>query len=71
MSLIDYSGASIRYNPTKGTFSRFPTHYLYISYVCHRVSKRIMSESGVPVVPGYFGEEQSDSRLKEEADKMG
>ncbi len=38
--------------------------------VC-RVSKRIMSESGVPVVPGYFGEDQSDPRLKEEADKMG
>lgn len=36
-----------------------------------RVSKRIMSESGVPVVPGYFGEDQSDSRLKEESDKMG
>lgn len=36
-----------------------------------RVSKRIMSESGVPVVPGYFGEDQSDPRLKEEADKMG
>ncbi|XP_064393739.1 methylcrotonoyl-CoA carboxylase subunit alpha, mitochondrial-like [Halichondria panicea] len=36
-----------------------------------RVSKRIMSESGVPVVPGYFGEDQSDPRLKVEADKMG
>ena len=30
-----------------------------------------MSESGVPVVPGYFGEDQSDPRLKVEADKMG
>ena len=30
-----------------------------------------MSESGVPVVPGYFGDDQSDHRLKEEADKIG
>ena len=30
-----------------------------------------MSESSVPVVPGYFGEDQSDQRLKEEAEKLG
>lgn len=38
--------------------------------VC-RVSKEIMSASGVPVVPGYFGKDQSDSLLKQEADKIG
>ena len=37
----------------------------------HRVSKKIMSASGVPVVPGYYGEEQLDSLLREEADKIG
>ena len=30
-----------------------------------------MSSSDVPIVPGYFGEEQSDQRLKEEAHKIG
>ena len=36
-----------------------------------RVSKQIMSESSVPIVPGYFGEDQSDERLREEAEKIG
>ena len=36
-----------------------------------RLSKQIMSRSSVPVVPGYFGDDQSDSKLKEEAEKMG
>lgn len=36
-----------------------------------RLSKQIMSKSSVPVVPGYFGDEQSDSKLKDEAEKMG
>ena len=35
------------------------------------VSKQIMSNSSVPVVPGYFGEDQRDSLLKAEADKIG
>lgn len=35
------------------------------------VSKQIMSHSSVPVVPGYFGEDQRDSLLKAEADKIG
>ncbi|KAJ3099277.1 Methylcrotonoyl-CoA carboxylase subunit alpha, mitochondrial [Phlyctochytrium planicorne] len=34
-------------------------------------SKEIMIEAGVPVVPGYHGEEQSPQFLKKEADKMG
>ena len=36
-----------------------------------RVSKQIMSSSDVPIVPGYFGEDQSDQRLQEEALKIG
>jgi len=36
-----------------------------------RVSKEIMSESSVPVVPGYFGDDQSDQKLSEEAEKLG
>ena len=36
-----------------------------------RVSKEIMSKSLVPVVPGYFGEDQSDQRLSAEANSMG
>lgn len=34
-------------------------------------SKRIMSEAGVPVVPGYHGYEQDLDFLKEEADRIG
>lgn len=30
-----------------------------------------MNESGVPIVPGYYGDDQSDRNLKEEADKIG
>lgn len=35
------------------------------------VSKRIMSESSVPVVPGYFGSDQDDGHLLAEAEKLG
>ncbi|XP_077987299.1 methylcrotonoyl-CoA carboxylase subunit alpha, mitochondrial-like [Glandiceps talaboti] len=34
-------------------------------------SKRIMDSAGVPVIPGYHGDEQSDERLQVEADKIG
>ena len=48
-----------------------PSAVLSIVSLIIRVSKEIMSGSGVPVVPGYYGKEQSDSFLKEEADKLG
>ena len=35
------------------------------------VSKRAMIEAGVPCIPGYQGEDQSDSRLIEEARAVG
>ena len=35
------------------------------------VSKRAMVEAGVPCIPGYQGEDQSDSRLIEEAGAVG
>jgi 3-methylcrotonyl-CoA carboxylase alpha subunit len=34
-------------------------------------SKIIMTKAGVPVVPGYHGEDQSPARLQAEADKCG
>ncbi|XP_054271270.1 methylcrotonoyl-CoA carboxylase subunit alpha, mitochondrial isoform X2 [Macrosteles quadrilineatus] len=34
-------------------------------------SKAIMSAAGVPVIEGYHGDEQSETRLAEEADKIG
>ncbi|MGC1303623.1 MAG: biotin/lipoyl-containing protein, partial [Caulobacteraceae bacterium] len=34
-------------------------------------AKRLMSEAGVPVTPGYQGEEQSEGRLQAEADSIG
>ncbi len=34
-------------------------------------AKKLMSEAGVPVTPGYLGEDQSEARLKSEADRIG
>jgi propionyl-CoA carboxylase alpha chain/3-methylcrotonyl-CoA carboxylase alpha subunit len=34
-------------------------------------AKRLMAEAGVPVTPGYLGEDQSEARLKAEADRIG
>jgi 3-methylcrotonyl-CoA carboxylase alpha subunit len=34
-------------------------------------AKRLMVEAGVPVVPGYHGDEQDAAFLKDEADKIG
>lgn len=34
-------------------------------------AKALMREAGVPVVPGYDGEDQSDARLAEEAERIG
>ncbi|RVQ69344.1 ATP-grasp domain-containing protein [Croceicoccus ponticola] len=34
-------------------------------------AKALMVAAGVPVTPGYMGEDQSDDRLKAEADKIG
>src|SRR5258708_32138619 len=34
-------------------------------------AKRLMADAGVPVVPGYEGEDQSDVRLAAEAAKVG
>lgn len=34
-------------------------------------AKKLMSEAGVPVVPGYHGEEQGTDFLAQEADKIG
>lgn len=35
------------------------------------MAKAIMSEAGVPVCPGYHGENQSDAFLEEEAGRVG
>ncbi|AEG48989.1 Methylcrotonoyl-CoA carboxylase [Sphingobium chlorophenolicum L-1] len=34
-------------------------------------AKKLMSEAGVPVTPGYLGEDQSAARLQSEADAIG
>src|SRR6187200_508553 len=34
-------------------------------------ARHIMADAGVPVTPGYLGEDQSPKRLKAEADKIG
>jgi propionyl-CoA carboxylase alpha chain/3-methylcrotonyl-CoA carboxylase alpha subunit len=34
-------------------------------------AKRLMSEAGVPITPGYLGEDQTEARLQEEARRIG
>ena len=34
-------------------------------------AKKAMSKAGIPIVPGYHGENQTDERLKKEADSIG
>src|SRR4029078_4944965 len=34
-------------------------------------AKKLMAEGGVPVTPGYLGEDQDPKRLKKEADAIG
>ena len=34
-------------------------------------AKKLMAEAGVPVTPGYLGEDQSEKRLANEADEIG
>ena len=34
-------------------------------------AKALMAKAGVPVTPGYHGEDQSPERLKQEADAIG
>ena len=34
-------------------------------------AKKLMTEAGVPVTPGYLGEDQSPDRLQDEADRIG
>jgi 3-methylcrotonyl-CoA carboxylase alpha subunit len=34
-------------------------------------AKKLMAEAGVPVTPGYLGEDQDPTRLKQEADAIG
>ena len=34
-------------------------------------AKKLMAEAGVPVTPGYLGEDQSPERLRQEADAIG
>src|SRR5690242_3511587 len=34
-------------------------------------AKKLMADAGVPTTPGYLGEDQSEARLAEEAEKIG
>ena len=34
-------------------------------------SKAIMDSAGVPIIEGYHGEDQSDERLRQEAERIG
>jgi len=43
--------------------------YFFIDY--GSASKRIMGATGVPLVPGYQGDDQDIERMKSEADKIG
>ena len=44
----------------------------YIPLFCYRsTSKEIMGTAGVPIIEGYHGEDQSDERLRQEAERIG
>src|SRR5207237_3237797 len=34
-------------------------------------AKRLMADAGVPVVPGYAGEDQAEKRLRKEVNRIG
>lgn len=44
-------------------------HYIIRAWTS--ASKKIMGSAGVPLVPGYHGEEQDADFLKSEAEKIG
>ncbi|KAK6141468.1 hypothetical protein DH2020_024789 [Rehmannia glutinosa] len=44
---------------------------LMVLTLCSSASKRIMGAAGVPLVPGYHGDEQDIDLMKLEADKIG
>jgi len=48
-----------------------PPIYAITSMGSKSASKAIMEAANVPVVPGYYGDDQSIERLKSEADRMG
>ncbi|CAK9302700.1 unnamed protein product [Gordionus sp. m RMFG-2023] len=48
-----------------------PTHKAIHDMGVKSISKRLMQKVGVPIIPGYFGENQSDSILLQEAKTIG
>lgn len=48
-----------------------PPSQAIVSMGSKSASKDIMTKAGVPCVPGYHGQDQSDSNLQAEADKIG
>ena len=44
---------------------------IFVMAVVCSVAKSIMSAAGVPVVPGYHGEDQSPDFLQAEANRIG
>ena len=70
--LVFLSIPTCQYITVLASVSQYPTIHLGLFFFLFlRVSKEIMSESSVPVVPGYFGDDQSDQKLSEEAEKLG
>ena len=50
----------------KYNFSRWQHFLVFI-----RTPDKIRSEAGMPIIEGYHGDDQSDERLKSEAEKIG
>ena len=55
---------------TKATFVGPSTHAIK-AMGDKAAAKQLMQEAGVPLIPGYDGEDQTDERLIEEAEKIG
>ena len=45
--------------------------FLKLEFSFYRGAKEIMSSSSVPIIPGYYGSDQSDARLQKEAEAIG
>ena len=40
-------------------------------FCCCSTSKEIMGSAGVPIIEGYHGDDQSDEKLRKEAERIG
>lgn len=64
-----------KYRPVQNILSIFIYLILFIDWhkqvYIFSLAKDLMDNAGIPIVPGYHGNDQSSDRLRYEADKIG